>query len=85
MPAAPPPPAPSSTIFESPESVTRFLATASFGAAPGDIGRLQGTEASDWFLEQLSELYNVDTAQLGADVQELAVGLEKMGLVRVGS
>ena len=51
----PTPPGPSSTIFETPESITRFLATASFGATPGDISRLQGTDASAWYVDQLEQ------------------------------
>lgn len=52
-----PTPAPSaaSNIFESTKSVSRFLATASFGATQGDIARLEGSAASDWFSDQLEE------------------------------
>lgn len=53
-PQAPAPP-PASNIFESPKSVSRFLASASFGATQGDISRLEGTNASSWFIEQLEQ------------------------------
>jgi uncharacterized protein (DUF1800 family) len=52
---APAPPAPSSNIFETPASVSRFLATASFGARPGDLESLRGSDASAWFVDQLEE------------------------------
>ena len=50
---APAPEPPASSIFESPESVSRFLAFASFGATPEDLDTLVGTSASAWFLDQL--------------------------------
>ncbi len=45
---------PASDIFETPESVTRFLASASFGARGAEVDDLIGTSASDWFTRQLS-------------------------------
>lgn len=49
----PTPPPPSSNIFETPESASRFLAQSSFGANANEIQSLQGTSASEWFLDQL--------------------------------
>ena len=54
-PTAVTPPPPASSIFESAESTSRFLAMASFGATPDDMTALVGSEASDWFLRQLDE------------------------------
>ncbi|MEM1403124.1 MAG: DUF1800 family protein [Pseudomonadota bacterium] len=42
------------SFFESASSTSRFLSTATFGARMDDIDRLAGSDASVWFLNQLS-------------------------------
>lgn len=57
-----------STAFETQESTARFLTQASFGGRPEQIAQLTGTDASDWFLGQLSE-----PASLNLDVVLTAI------------
>jgi len=54
-PVAPPPNAPAVMAFETAESTSRFLTQATFGSSLEEIRALTGTQASDWFLQQLRE------------------------------
>ena len=42
-------------VFGTPESVSRFLSRATFGASGAEIDQLTGTSASDWFRDELSK------------------------------
>lgn len=44
-----------SAVFGTPESVSRFLSRATFGATGAEIDQLTGASASDWFRAELSK------------------------------
>lgn len=78
-PSTPTPPA--STIFESPESVSRFLATASFGATRNDMNTLVGENASEWFLAQLDQPRSLSVPMV-EEYRDAAVNESQEGFIR---
>lgn len=54
-PPPPPPPGGAEPAFATEKSTSRFLSQATFGASPGEIQALAGTDASDWLIAEFNK------------------------------